>query len=188
MSNEDFSSEIHHCVHCLRNGGVIAYPTEGVWGLGCDPNNDDAIGKILALKQRPASKGLILIAGKSEHFEYLLAPLALEVQDKIRESQGKHVTWLVPHENRVSPLVCGDSDKVAIRLSNHPVVLPLTEQFGGAIISTSANPAGKPSATERDQVTAYFSNDAIGLAPGRVGSQTKASTIIDADTGAIIRA
>jgi len=154
MSNEDFSSEIHHCVHCLRNGGVVAYPTEGVWGLGCDP----------------------------------LAPLALEVQNKIRESQGKHVTWLVPHENRVSPLVCGDSDKVAIRLSNHPVVLPLTEQFGGAIISTSANPAGKPSATERDQVTAYFSNDAIGLAPGRVGSQTKASTIIDADTGAIIRA
>jgi L-threonylcarbamoyladenylate synthase len=187
MSLDPSRLEIDSCVQLLREGKPIAYPTEGVWGLGCDPADSDAVRSILELKQRPASKGLILIGSREQHFAELLHRLPGSIREKIIASSAQHITWLVPHGGLVSPLIHGDSDKVAIRLSAHPIVVALTEAFGSAIVSTSANPAGRPSALTAQEVVEYF-DGAIQCAPGEVGRSAKASTIIDAASGAIIRA
>lgn len=188
MSNFSSNSGVEACLSALRSGAVIAYPTEGVWGLGCDPQNPDAVNKILNLKQRHVSKGLILIGSSDLHFDSLLDGLAQDVQKKIRASAGQHITWLVPHRGLILPCVHGDSDKVAIRISTHPIVKALCEGFGSAIVSTSANPAGAESARDRSEVERYFSGEPRVIAPGEVGGLKKASTIIDAETGTILRA
>lgn len=180
--------EIQTCVNALKAGHCIAYPTEGVWGLGCDPNNKVALEEILRIKQRPIEKGLILIASDIAHFEFLLNDLPLSILDKMKARWPGHVTWLVPHKNRVSTNVSGNSDKVAIRVSAHPLVQALGQAYSAPFISTSANPAGLPAAETLEQVKAYFSSEPkLVFAPGEVGVAQGPSTIIDADTGKILR-
>lgn len=176
------------CVEALQAGGVIAYPTEGVWGLGCDPTKTQSVQSILDKKNRPVSKGLILASGNIEHFKPLLLGLDQSVLDAINASWPGPTTWLVPHKGLVPEIVHGDSDKVAIRVSAHPVVAALTEAFGSAIVSTSANPSGAPAATEREQVVGYFRHSDVTISPGSTGGRKGASTIIDALTGNVIRA
>lgn len=185
---------IQQAVATLKAGGCIAYPTEAVWGLGCDPSNTDAVEMILKLKRRPVEKGLILISGSIAHFEHLLDGMDSDTVDTIRSSWPGHTTWLVPHQNLVSPMISGTSEKVAIRVSQHPVVSAITEAFDGPIVSTSANPAGEASARTRDSVQRYFGDTAsfregkLQLIPGEVGGQANASKIIDALSGQVLRA
>ena len=179
--------KIRRCAEVLHAGGVIAYPTEGVWGLGCDPFNGAAVGKILALKKRPWKKGLILIAGSLSQVEFLLAGLSAEHRAQLESSWPGHTTWLIPHHNRIPPWVTGIHATIAVRVTQHPVVRALCYHFGGPIISTSANPAGMPSATNQTKVRCYFGENQLHYAPGRVGSATSASKIINLLTGDVIR-
>ena len=106
----------------LRQGGVIAYPTEAVWGLGCDPANPSALQRILELKQRYPDKGLILVAANPEQFAPLLALLSPLQRATLAGSWPGPTTWLVPHHGLVHPLVCGRFTSVALRVSGHPLV------------------------------------------------------------------
>lgn len=182
-----FRPDFTRCAHLMQGGGVIAYPTEGVWGLGCDPFHAPAVRHILRLKKRKVEKGLILISGNPMHFAPLLAGLAPELRAKISDGWPDHTTWLVPHRGQVPEFISGASDSVAIRVSAHPVVKALTNAFGGAIVSTSANPAGLPSARTSLKVRCYFGKRIAALAPGQVGGENGASKIIDALTGDILR-
>ena len=186
MQNYQAHPKLIHCAHLIQAGAVIAYPTEGVWGLGCDPFNVHAVEQILKLKQRPIDKGLILISGQASHFDFLLAELDDAMRQRILSPQDKATTWLVPHHGKVPLFVSGASKKVAIRISNHPVVSALSAATGFALISTSANPAGLPSAVNATKVRCYFGSH-VALAPGNTQSNTGASRIIDAETGAILR-
>lgn len=180
-------SNIQDCVNALKRGACIAYPTEAVWGLGCNPSDIDAIKNILRIKQRPMEKGLILAAASIDQVAYLLEGIESAILEKMKQSWPGHVTWLVPHNDKVSPWVSGDSDKVAIRVSAHPVVQALCSSYGAAIVSTSANPAGLPSACTEAEVKHYFSEEPLVYAPGTVGSEARPSTIIDAHTGKVLR-
>ena len=171
----------------LKEGGVIAYPTEAVWGLGCDPSNEIAVKRILQLKQRPVSKGLILVSGQESHFSVLLEGLDQGVLKRMRASWPGHTTWLVPHHNRIPVSIHGDSDKVAIRVSAHPVVVALSLGFGGAIVSTSANPGGQKAAETEEEARGYFSQSEVTFCVGETGSQKRASRIIDALSGQVLR-
>ena len=126
----------------LYSGETIAYPTEGVWGLGCDPNNSFAIEKLLRLKGRSKEKGLILIGSSFEQF--IEFSHVENFKDKLMTKWPGPHTWLVPSKDNLNKLIKGNNEKVALRLSKHDTVRSLCDSFGGALVSTSANKDGMP--------------------------------------------
>lgn len=184
--------QLEQAVNCLKQGQVLAYPTEAVWGLGCDPYNNTAFENILILKQRPAEKGVILVTANMQQAEPFLTALSLEQKNKIEQTwltsteQQQATTWLVPLTDAVPNWISGQHDKVAIRITHHPLVQQLCLAFGGAIVSTSANPSGLAPALNAEQINAYFAD--IAVLNGALGQCKLPSRIIDIVTGAIIRA
>ncbi|MBK5937648.1 MAG: Sua5/YciO/YrdC/YwlC family protein [Halorhodospira halophila] len=178
---------IGHAAAVLRRGGVVAYPTEAVWGLGCDPRRDDAVARLLALKGRPERQGLILIAAEPEQLGGFLAPLPEERAEEIRASWPGPMTWVLPASPRAPRWVSGGRDTVAVRVTAHPVAAALCRAFGGALVSTSANPsAGRP-ARSAPQVRRYFGTRIDALVPGRLGGLGRPTPIRDGRSGAYLR-
>ncbi len=175
-------------VEALRRGGVVACPTEAVWGLSCDPFNEGAVARLLRLKQRPASKGLILVAASEEQLSFLLAGLDATARDTLRASWPGPNTWLVPHRGRLPPIIVGEHDTVAVRVSSHPVVRALCLAWGGPLVSTSANPAGARPAVAAFQVRHFFGQQLDSILPGAVGRNRRPSVIRDLASGRTIRA
>lgn len=170
----------------LHAGAVIAYPTEAVWGLGCDPHNQQAINALLNIKGRPANKGLILIASTTDQLATILDRLSPLDRDQVTATWPGPVTWVLPHFGTVSPLVSGNRDSVAVRVTAHPVASALCEAFGGALISTSANPGGQLPAKTRLRVAQYFGAD-LPVVNGGLGGLDK-PTMIRTLGGEIVRA
>lgn len=181
--------DIPAAVAILRRGGVIAYPTEAVWGVGCDPMNEAAVMRLLAIKQREVGKGLILIAAHEDQFDGLLDWDALppDRAEAVYDSWPGPNTWIVPTRGSVPKWITGDHAGVAARVSAHPVVVALCEAFGGPITSTSANPAGAPPAYTRDRLDSGLIADLDGVVAGETGGGSAPSTIRDARTGQVLR-
>lgn len=172
----------------LRQGQVIAYPTEAVWGLGCDPANERAAQKILALKSRPMAKGMILVSGDVAHFAPWLEALPEDCRTQVLASWPGPHTWLLPDPVGMPQWVKGEHDQIALRCSAHPVIRALCEAFGGPIISTSANPSTQPPARTEAQVRQYFGDALDLIVPGELGGLAQPTPIRDVLTGAILRA
>lgn len=185
MSTLDF--RIRQAVHVLSGGGIIAYPTEAVWGLGCDPLDEFAVARILELKDRPMQKGLILVAASQQQFEWLLHDLTLAQRSRLELSWPGTTTWLVPHRGRVPQWISGDHDTVALRVSDHRVTRALCQAYGGPLVSTSANAAGCRAAREQFQVRRYFGDAVDYLVPGNLGGRRSPSMIRDLVSDRIIR-
>ncbi|MGE4535247.1 L-threonylcarbamoyladenylate synthase [Halomonas sp.] len=179
--------QIEHAVAALRRGGVIAYPTEAVWGLGCDPDDDAALTRLLRLKRRAPAKGVILVAGRIEQFGEWLEGLPLELHAPLAASWPGPNTWLVPDNGRSRALVRGDHDRVALRVSTHPLVAALCDAFGGPIVSTSANIASEPPAMSADEVRAIFGDGLDAIVEGELGGLERPSTIRDLVSGRVLR-
>ncbi len=175
-------------VNALRMGGVVACPTEAVWGLSCDPDNAGAVARLLELKQRPVRKGLILVAASEGQLGFLLQGLTAGEREILSDSWPGPATWLVPHRERVPPWIRGEHDTVAVRVSAHPVVSALCRAWGGPLVSTSANPGGARPARTLFQVRRYFGEALDGLVPGALGDQSRPTGIRNLATGEIIRA
>ncbi len=173
----------------IKQGGVIAYPTEAVWGLGCDLFNSDAVANILSLKKRSVDKGLILVAANINQLDFILEGLSSEQKAKLQTSWPGPVTWLVPNNGSIPYWISGDHSSVAVRVSAHPVVQALCHYYGGPIVSTSANPQGKPAAKTHWQVQRYFNGrpELNFITQGVVGKRNKPSDIRDLLTETIIR-
>jgi L-threonylcarbamoyladenylate synthase len=173
----------------LRAGGVIAYPTEGVWGLGCDPFDEAAVLRLLALKQRSVDKGLILVADGIAQFDGLAEWDALPPgrHDEIAASWPGPNTWIVPATARVPRWITGTHAGVAMRASAHPVVAALCRAFGGAIVSTSANPAGAPAPVRLAELDPAMRASVDGVVAGETGGRDRPSDIRDALTGTLLR-
>lgn len=187
MSPAPASLHLNCAVDTLRHGGVIACPTEAVWGLSCDPFCSEAVAHLLALKMRPARKGLILVAASARQLSFVLSGLDEKQRRQLDASWPGPNTWLVPHRGRVPANVSGEHDKVAVRVSAHPGVRALCEAFGGPLVSTSANRAGARPALHAFQVRRYFGDGVDYLLPGRLGDSSRPSTIRDLASGEIIR-
>lgn len=182
--------KIDCAVEILQQGGVIAYPTEAVYGLGCDPKNLSAVKKILEIKQRKKEKGLILVAANFEQLKPYLLPLEKDIEKKLLDSwknQSGAITWLVPAKKEVSAYLKGRFDTLAVRVSNHPVVKELCEVFNGAIVSTSANISTEESARTSEQVKQIFENKIDFILEGETNLNAQPSEIRDALTDKIIR-
>lgn len=178
--------QIQHAAQLIQQGGVIAYPTEAVWGLGCDPYNEQAVRRILAIKQRPMHKGLIVIAGAIEQFAELLQDLSPEQLQQLQACWPGPNTWLVPHKQRLPHWVTGAHSTVALRVSDHPLVQQLCA-LTGPIISTSANPAGLPAATSRLRIEQYFHQQLDAILDAPLGGYRSPSLIRDLSSGTVIR-
>jgi len=179
--------KIHLCAEALVSGNVVAYPTEAVWGLGCNPFNVRAVEQVLALKRRHWKKGLILVAGDISQVEFLLQDLPLPKWELLQHSWPGHVSWLIPHNNQIPKIVSGSHATVAVRVSSHPVIQALCHKFGGPIVSTSANPQGFPPATSQVSARRYFKSRGVCFSPGVVGKHSAPSAIKDLTTEKIIR-
>jgi L-threonylcarbamoyladenylate synthase len=178
---------LHKAVCALSDSGVIACPTEAVWGLSCDPDSEQAVSHLLSLKRRPVGKGLILVAACERQLDFLLHDLSTEERQRLASSWPGPATWLLPHHGRVPAWISGEHDTVAVRVSDHPVVSALCAAWGGPLVSTSANTAGARPAREAFQVRRYFGNDVQFIVPGKLGSRGQPTTIRDLRSGQIIR-
>ena len=167
-------------------GGVIAYPTEAVYGLGCQPENYIAVKRILDLKNRPFEKGLIIIAAEIEQLYPYVSFTDLPQFQQIRETWPGPVTWIVPARHGVPDWVRGEHESVAVRVSKHPVVRDLC-RLTGPLISTSANPAECPPAKTALKVRIYFGQSLDYILPGNIGLHQKPTEIRSALTGDVLR-
>jgi len=196
MATETPSTHWFHlrrAANCLNAGGVLAYPTEAVWGLGCDPFDEAAVSRLLAMKQRPMHKGLILVAASTDQISGLLSPLPAAMQrqatDLWSDPGAGPVTILLPDPEQLVPeWIRGDHDTVAVRVSAHPLVKGLCEAFGGPVVSTSCNPGGRAAARTPWQVQRYFRQELDGWLPGAVGTARRPSRILDLKGGRVLRA
>ncbi|OTG86798.1 tRNA threonylcarbamoyladenosine biosynthesis protein RimN [Acinetobacter sp. ANC 4558] len=177
----------------LKHGNVLAYPTEAVWGLGCDPYNERAFQNILKLKERPIEKGVILLAGHISQVDHLLKNLNKDMQKKVvdswsnRQPTERATTWLLPATDDIPTWIKGNHPKVAIRVTTHPLCIALCHAFNGFIVSTSANKAGLEPARSFPEASYYFKHQ-VDYLNGDLGRCHEPSQIIDAETGVIIRA
>ncbi|MDQ2703261.1 MAG: Sua5/YciO/YrdC/YwlC family protein [Pseudomonadota bacterium] len=173
----------------LRRGGVLACPTESVWGLSCDPFDESAVLRLLAIKQREVDKGLILVAATPGHFDGLADWAALPPgrEAEVRASWPGPNTWLMPATARVPRWISGEHDSVALRVSAHPVVSALCLAFGGALVSTSANRAGLPAPRGLDGLDPALLAAVDGRLEGETGARDRPSDIRDARSGALLR-
>ncbi|MFB4248253.1 L-threonylcarbamoyladenylate synthase [Pseudomonas idahonensis] len=170
----------------IRAGAVIAYPTEAVWGLGCDPWNEEAVDRLLAIKSRSVDKGLILIADNIHQFDFLFEGFPDTWIERMSSTWPGPNTWLVPHQNLLPEWVTGVHDTVALRVSDHPLVRELCALVG-PLISTSANPQGRPAARTRLRIEQYFRGQLDLVLTGSLGGRKNPSLIRDLATGKVVR-
>lgn len=170
----------------LKRGGLIAYPTESCYGLGCDPRNRKAVLRLLKLKQRPQSKGLILIAGKYAQLAPYLKPLTPAEQSILKNDGAQAITYLMPTKPAAPRWLRGAHDTLAVRLTAHREAATLCNALNMALVSTSANYSGGKSARTYAQCCRLFGKS-VWVLPGNVGKRKKPSTISAWADGKIIR-
>ena len=182
-------SSIAEVVAALRRGGVVAYPTEAVWGLGCDPRDETATLRLLVLKQREVDKGLILIAADEAQLAPFIDMDALDAAQRatVRASWPGPHTWVMPAAADAPAWITGGRDSIAVRISAHPVVTALCEGFGGALVSTSANRGGEPPAYTRGELDPLLDDAIDGIVAGETGGLAQPTPIRVALDGSVLR-
>ena len=171
---------------CLRAGGIIAHATEGVWGLACDPNNELAVQRILAIKGRDADKGLLLIGAASAAFAGALEQMPSKLVRRVEASWPGHVTWLLPGSEYPSSIK-GQHATIACRVPDHEQARQICAAFGGPLVSTSLNRAGDAPLTEHVRAVEMFGDLVDLVVPGETAGYLGPSAIYGLD-GTVIRA
>lgn len=179
-------NKINQAVKVIKEGGIIAYPTEGVFGFGCDPFNETAVLRLLKIKERKIEKGLILIASSWKQVKALIKTDPLK-NTLIKQNSKKPITWIFPATKKVPYWVLGRFDSVAIRVTVHPIAKKLCQIFGGPIISTSANLEGKNPAKNSKEVIKQFGGVIDFVIFSKVGNLKKPTQIRDIKTNKLIR-
>lgn len=177
------SNDIDRAATILRQGGIVAYATESVFGLGCDPRNRRAVERLRRIKRRSAGKGFILLAAEPGQLEYFV----VNFPPQVLASWPGPCTWLVPVRAGIIPWVTGGSPRIAVRVTAHAQAAALCRAANMAIVSTSANRSGQRPARTRREVVRRFGKLVDYVLPGRVGGLRRPTQIIDAATGRVLR-
>jgi L-threonylcarbamoyladenylate synthase len=175
-SNTSF--KVRLAVQKINRGEVIAYPTEAVYGLGCDPLNQQAVYKLLTIKKRTLDKGLILIASSLSQLEPYLQ-LNDDIISRIQPTWPGPVTWIIPAQAWVPDWLTGKHSSLAVRVTAHPIARLLCEKNAGPLVSTSANTSSRPPATQSWMVSKNLADNDIFILPGQVGHLKQATPIYD---------
>lgn len=179
--------QLGEAVRTLDAGGIIAYPTEAVYGLGCNPLDARAVMRLLDLKHRPLDSGLILVAARFSQLQPYLGSLPSKQRKQVRSSWPGPFTWLWPARPEVPDWLRGTHDTLAVRVSDHPIVSALCERWEGAIVSTSANPHGLRPARTPLRVRKYFADAVDFILHGPLGGQIRPTQIRRAVDGRTVR-
>lgn len=179
---------LRQALRILRGGGVLAYPTEGCFGLGCDPRRVAAVRRILAMKRRHWRQGLILIGGRWQHVAPWVDTADTAAVARARASWPGPYTWLLPARPGVSRWLRGEHDTIAVRVTAHPLASALCRGFNGAIVSTSANRHGGRPAMNAAQVRRQLGRQVDLILPGSLSGHSGPTEIRDARTGDVLRA
>ena len=180
---------VHNAARHLRAGGLVAHATEGVWGLACDPFDGAAVARLLAAKRRDPGKGLIVIGADASCFETELAGLSGPERRAVESSWPGAVSWLVPNARFPWWISGGKSrggSRVAIRVPGHAQARAICAAFGGPLVSTSANPSGRPSTANELHVRRWFQSCVDYVVPGRTSARNRPSELRTLD-GAVLR-
>ncbi|MCF7971564.1 MAG: Sua5/YciO/YrdC/YwlC family protein [Methylococcaceae bacterium] len=178
--------KIRMAVHALKQGQIIAYPTEAVYGLGCDPLNESAAMHLLNIKQRPIHKGLILVASDFTQLQPFLKPTT-SMLAQIMPSWPGPVTWVIPAQSWVPKYLKGEHDSLAVRVSAHPLVQQLCSIYGGAIVSTSANISNQAPARSSLAVRQNLNAQELFIIPGATPKYAQPTAIYNALDGSCLR-
>ena len=189
MTTDATPLRIDAAAAALARGAVLAYPTESVWGLGCDPRDEAAILRLLAAKRRDPAQGVILIAATVAQLDGWVDWFVLPTERvaAVKASWPGPNTWLMPCPPDVPRWLRGSHETLAVRVTAHPVAAALCDAFGGAIVSTSANRSGAPAPQTRSALDAALLADIDGTTEGETGGAASPSTIRNALTGDILR-
>lgn len=182
----DARTQLRHAVRVIRAGGVLAYPTEAVFGLGCDPGSEEALARILEIKGRSAGSGFILIAADAGQLEGWIAPTATERRNLLSPAAGP-VTWVVTAGPRTGPLVSGGRGTVAVRITSHPLAAALCQAAGMPLVSTSANRHGRPPARTTLEARRRLGRVVDFVLTGETLGLARPSEIRVAGTGEVLR-
>ncbi|PID60064.1 MAG: tRNA threonylcarbamoyladenosine biosynthesis protein RimN [Gammaproteobacteria bacterium] len=172
----------------IRGGGVIAYPTEAVFGLGCLPGNEQAIERILTIKGREATRGLIIIGGSREQLAPWMAPLDTTAEATLAAHWPGPVTFVVKASEQVPLLLNGGRDTIAVRLSAMPLVAELCARCNSALVSTSANRSGNEALRSASDVDAVLGSELDTVLDAPTGGADSPSRVIELATGRLLRA
>ncbi len=177
------------CIEALRAGGVVAYPTEAVFGLGCDPRNRVAFDRLFALKQRPPTQGVLLIGADFEQVApYIdLARTPAGALARVQATWPGPHTWIFPRAADVPEWIAGGHAGIALRVTAHGPAAELCRAFGGAIVSTSANRHGEPPARSAADVRAAFGDALDAILDALTGGLERPTPIRDAISGDSLR-
>ena len=176
---------LKHAAEVLYSGGVIAYPTEGVYGLGCLPDEEAAVERVLRLKQRAPGKGLILIAAAANQLDgWIELPAGRSLPEP---DPAYPITWIVPPGPFVHSLLRGDNDGIAVRLTTNAVARSLCNVVESPLVSTSANLTGRPTARNRYVLRRQFMQRVDYVVPGDCGPVDGPSEIREFLTGKVLR-
>ena len=181
------SWHIREAVRQIAAGGIIAYPTETVYGLGCDPFNGGAVLRLLALKQRNIEQGLILIASHFGQLEPLLQEVEPAIRDRVANPGATPVTWVLPCLPDIPVWLRGRHASLAVRITTHPLAAALCDAWDGPLVSTSANVHGQHPATTPLAIRLAFNNRLDYILHGATGPDHRHSEIRNGLTGAILR-
>ena len=168
--------KVRFAVQKINEGKVIVYPTEAVYGLGCDPLNQEAVFNLLTIKNRPVEKGLILIASSLSQLEPYLQ-LNEHIINRIQTTWPGPVTWIIPVQPWVPTWLTGKHSSLAVRVTAHPVARLLCQKNGGPLVSTSANTSSRPPSTQSWMVLKNLANHDLFILPGQVGHLKQATPI-----------
>ena len=180
------NSSLRSIVAHLNRGGLIAYPTESCYGLGCDPDNRQAVLRLLKLKGRPQAKGLILVAAHYHQVERYLQPLSMTEQSKLHNDGAQVITNLMPTRPSTPHWLRGEHNTLAVRLTAHPFAKQLCRSSGSALVSTSANRSGHRPVKTYAACQRLFGQD-VWVLRGQVGKRKQPSTIRSWLDGKIVR-
>ncbi|MFZ3175474.1 MAG: L-threonylcarbamoyladenylate synthase [Thiobacillus sp.] len=170
----------------LRRGGIIAYPTESCYGLGCDPRNPHALQRLIRIKGRSTARGMLLIADRFKRLKPFVRPLHAADLARMQHTWPGPVTWVAPASNACPPLLTGGRPTIAVRVTAHPVAAQLCRSLGMALVSTSANKSGNKPAKTAAECRRIF-GARVRVIVGRIGRRRRPSTLIDLATGNILR-
>ena len=180
--------DVARAARSIRLGGVVAYPTEACFGLGCDPANRSALNRILEIKRRPAGMGMIVIAHCVETLLPYLSISHESILDRPIASWPGPYTWIFPASSEATRLPCANRGTIAVRVTAHPIAAQLCRLANSAIVSTSANVHGMLPIRDYGMVRRQFGAKLDWVVRGPIGKQKKPTEIRDALTGQILRA
>ena len=171
----------------LRAGAIVSYPTEAVFGLGCDPLNPRAVEQLLALKGRAAAKGFILIGADYAQLAPFVSNPDSNLMRRVMQSWPGPHTWVFDAAAAAPWWLTGGRDTIAVRVTAHPAAVSLCRSFGGALISTSANRSGLPPARSPLGVRRQFAAGVALILHDTLGGLAHPTSIRDARSGVTLR-